>query len=142
MTDEKWIDNATGSKIVGKDQDGVPGEVSLKRTAGGQLAVVTAIADGAGNGVIGSDYDGDKSVTTASQREAVPTGAKSVEVYNQGPTNFMRFRFGDSTVDATVTTGFFVDAGERLSVPVPGSATHWAYIADTAGVTASVVWGG
>lgn len=95
-----------------------------------------------GNGVIASDYAADKSVTTASQREAIPTGAVSLEVYNQGATNFMRFRFGDSTVVATVTTGFFVDAGERLSVPVPSGATHWAYIADTAGVTASTVWGG
>jgi hypothetical protein len=102
-----------------------------------------AVKGGAGNGVVGSTYDGDKTVASASStREAIPSGSSSIEVYNQGATNFMRFRFGDSTVDATTTTGFFVDTGERLAVPVPSAATHWAYIADTADVTASVVWGG
>ena len=104
---------------------------------------LVSVYGGAGIGVIGSIYDGDKTVASASStREAIASGVKSVYVYNQGATNFMRFRFGDSAVDATVDTGFFLEVDTGISVPVPSGATHWAYIADTADVTASVVWGG
>ena len=110
----------------------------LIRTGGGGIAGQATIT-----GVIGSIYDGDKTVASASSTpEAIATGVESVYVYNQGATNFMRFRFGDSAVTATVSTGFFLDPGDSISVPVPSGATHWAYIADTADVTASVVWGG
>ncbi len=102
-----------------------------------------SISDNAGIGVVASIYNGDKTVASASStREALATGVESVYVYNQGATNFMRFTFGDSTVVATIATGFFLDPGDSLSVPVPSGSTHWAYIADTADVTAAVVWGG
>lgn len=95
----------------------------------------------AGVSATSGGYDADKSVTTSSQREAIPSGASAVWVRNNDATNFMRFRFGDSTVTATGTTGFRINANEVVQVPVPPDATHWAYIADTATVTASVVWG-
>lgn len=93
------------------------------------------------SGISASSYDADKSVTTSSQREAIPAGAQRLWLRNNGATNFMRFRFGDSTVTATGTTGFRVNVDQVIEVTVPSTATHWAYIADTATVTASVVWG-
>ena len=132
---------ASGGILIKGENEDDESKQNVLLTAKGE--VKTVVSDGAGNGVVGSDYDEDKTVAfAASTREAIPTGAESIEVYNQGPTNFMRFRFGGSTVDATLTTGFHVPVGERVSRPVPGTATHWAYIASTADVTASVVWGG
>ena len=89
----------------------------------------------------GSNYVEDKTVdSAASTREAIPAGAKAVWVRNNGATNFMRFVFGDSTITATLTIGFRLNVNEAKAVVIPVEATHWAYIADTADVTASVVW--
>jgi len=109
---------------------------------------------GAGNGVIASDYDADKATSTTSARETIPTGAESIWVANMSitSTEVVRFRFGDSSVTATATTGFRLgtgvstavgDAGPvSISVPVPTSATHWAYVSIAGTPTINVVWGG
>ena len=92
-------------------------------------------------GVKGSIYDGDKTVTTTSQREAIASGVPSVWIKNTG-SNIMRFRFGDSTVVADVASGFELGAGESDSYPIVDAHTNWAYIAITTATTAAVVWGG
>ena len=92
-------------------------------------------------GVTGSIYDGDKTVTVSSQSEAIATGIVSVWIKNTG-SNLMRFKFGDSTITATLTSGFQLAAGESDSYPIATSHSNWAYIAATGGTTAAVVWGG
>ena len=112
-------------------------------TSSGESAGLVVVADGAGIGVVGSIYDGDKTVASASStREAIASGVPSVWIKNKDATNFMRFRFAGSTVTADVASGFELGPGKSDSYPIAGSHTHWAYIADTADVTAAVVWGG
>jgi len=92
-----------------------------------------------------ADFVADKATSTTSAREAIPTGAISLSVTNEDGTNAARFRFGDVTVVATVTTGFRVLASAsgvaERSVPVPSGATHWAYVAEAGTPTINVVWG-
>ena len=141
--------------------DRVPGGSVGKRVnlggtidSNGNPAGLVIQADGAGIGVVGSIYDGDKATSTTSKREAIPTGATSVWVCNESvaTTESVRFRFGDSTVVATATTGFRLSPGittaagdngpKYLSVPVPGGASDWAYISEAGTPTINVVWGG
>ncbi len=108
----------------------------------------------AGDGVIGATYDADKATSTSSAREAIPSGAGMVWVCNESvaTTESVRFLFGDNTVTATATTGFRISPGittaagdngpKYLAVPVPSTATHWAYIAEAGTPTINVVWGG
>lgn len=95
----------------------------------------------AGSGFMPSNYTADTTAdSAASTREAIPSLSSAVMIRNLGPTNFARVIFGDSTITATVTTGIHIEADERLLLTVPPSATHWAFIADTADVTLNVTW--
>ena len=108
-----------------------------------------------GIGVLGSNYDGDKtiSVPATSEREAIPSGATMVWVCNESVTSTesVRFLFGESDVVALVDAGFKVSPGittaigdngpTSLPVPVPAAATHWAYISQAGTPTINVVWG-
>lgn len=94
----------------------------------------------------GSIFNADKSVTNASQVEAIPAGAKSVTVKNISgtATDIMRFRFGtDNSVTATTNTGFYLLAGEQSPpIPIMDGQTWWAWIGNNAvAFSASVVWG-
>jgi len=121
-------------------------------TAGGALPV--SCPQAVGIGVVGSNYDADKTATTTSKREAIPSGAPAIWVSNESVTTLesARFVFGDSTIVATATSGFRVSPGittaagdngrKDISVPVPEAATHWAYIAESGTPTLNVVWGG
>ena len=105
------------------------------------IPISTLGGEATGNCVKGSIYDGDKTVTISSQREAIASGVLSVWIKNTG-SNVMRFRFGDGTVVSTLTAGFELAAGESDSYPISENHSDWAYIAATGGTTAAVVWGG
>jgi len=97
-------------------------------------------------------YDADKATSTASAREAIPSGAQKNWVCNESVTTLqsVRFVFGDSSIVAVATGGYRVSPGittaagdlgpKCLEVEVPTDATHWAYIAESGTPTINVVW--
>ena len=106
-----------------------------------------------GEGVAGGQYDSDSTTSTTTNRTPIPAGAIMVWVCNESvaTTESVRFIFGDATIVAIPNTGFRVSPGittaagdngpKYLSVPVPSSATHMAYIAEAGTPTINVVWG-
>lgn len=123
-------------------------ELGGAKSSDGRDMGLVGVKDGAGNGVLASNYDADKTAGTTSIAEALPTSAQSLEVVNTHATAVVRFRFGsDNTVVATATTGFIVAPGEKVAVPIAantsaGNTPYWAYISDTASTTLAVVVGG
>jgi len=93
---------------------GLPVPIISAPTSDGNNAVLVVFKDGAGNGVMPSDYDGDKVTSTASTREAIPSGSNSLWISNESVTTAesVRFRFGDSTVVAIATAGYRVSPGQ------------------------------
>lgn len=72
-----------------------------------------------------------RSISGASQREALPTGAEVVTLVAGTDS---AFKFGDSSVVVAATDGNFdgvILAGERISVQAPPGSTHVAVISIT-----------
>lgn len=87
----------------------------------------------------GSNYAADVTVGTTYVVEAIPSGAKAHCVRNNS-TDYLRYAYGDSTVQVTTATGYKLSQhGERDRL-VPSNATHWAFQSEAGSVTLTSVW--
>ena len=94
-----------------------------------------------------SSYTGDITFTTGGVAVPLATGTNSISLTNVDATNFARFAFGESAVEAiaNAATGkrlFPMAAGSEsrahLDMGVAENATHIAGIADTANILVDV----